>query len=86
MAGVNEQDKKHLERTHSLYCGVIHEPNIATRAVWMNGIVKVVLLERVFASICYIAVSARKAKRSHRNRRAMDKVHMLWPMVAYVDE
>jgi hypothetical protein len=86
MAGVNEQDKRHLERTHGLYRGVIHEPNIATRTVWMNGIVKVVLLERAFASICYIAVLARKSKRSSRNRRAMDQVHVLWPMVAYVDE
>jgi hypothetical protein len=86
LASVNEQDQKHLERTHGLYRGVIHEPNIATRAVWMNGIVKVVLLERAFAGICYIAISARKTKRSNRNHRAMGKVHVLWPMVAYVDE
>lgn len=78
MNGVSEQDMKHLGRTYSLYCGGVHESNIATRAVWMNGCVKVVLLERAFASICYIADPARKCGRSKRNR-AVGRHHVLWP-------
>jgi hypothetical protein len=76
---------KGLERTHSLYCGIIHEPNITTRAIWMNRSVKEVLLEPSFASICYITDSARMAKRSNRNR-TMGGFHVLWPMVTYVDD
>jgi hypothetical protein len=41
--------------THSLYGGIIHEPDVAACAIWVYGSVSVVLLERTSGSVRPIA-------------------------------
>lgn len=60
--------------THSLHCGIVHEPDIAarTRAVWVHRRVAVVLLERTCGVIRLVADSARIGSRRRRAGRLND--------------
>ena len=49
--------------THSSYCGIVHEPNIAAHALWMHRSVTVVLLERTCGSVRPIADSTKTGSR-----------------------
>ena len=57
--------------THSLHCGIVHEPDIAarTRAVWVHRRVAVVLLERTCGVIRLVADSTRIGSRRRRAGR-----------------
>jgi hypothetical protein len=51
-----------------LDCGIIHEPNIATGALWVHGGVAVVLLERTYGAVWPVADSAGNDARRRRPR------------------
>ena len=52
--------------THSSYCDIVHEPNIAAHALWMHRSVTVVLLERTYAGVRPIANSTKTGIRRGR--------------------
>jgi len=63
-----------IKGTHSLQRGIIREPNIAARALWVHRSVTVMLLERTCGGVRPIADSA---KAGSRRRRARLKARLL---------